>query len=340
MSKENSMRLPPFDVFEPRTVKDALSMMREHKGVLKVISGGTELVGLMKLRLAAPQYVLSTRNIRALAGIEEKKREVIIGAGTTLREIMESPLLVQRFRGVVQSASMVAAYPVQTMATIGGNLLQSTRCLYYNQSEIHRRGLPACFKAGGNICNAVKGAKRCFSVYQGDMAPALISFDAKVQLKKEGGSRKIPLAELYTGAGKAPLSIESDELLTHISIPIPPGSYSSAYQKLRLRKALDYPLASAAAFISVTSDKKVDKVRLVLGAAGPAPKTVAEATSLFRKKGYGENVIEEVSAKASKIAEMIDNLGLPGSYRRKIIKVAAARALRETLQDLKRLGQL
>jgi 4-hydroxybenzoyl-CoA reductase subunit beta len=338
--KENSMRLPPFDVLEPRTVKDALSMMRDHKGALKVIGGGTELVGLMKSRLVTPQYVLSTRKIGALIGIEEKKREVMIGAGTTLREIMESPLLAERFKAVAQGASAVAAYPIQTMATIGGNLLQSTRCLYYNQSEVHRHGLPACFKAGGNICNAVKGARHCFSVYQGDMAPALISLDARVQLKNEGGSRKIPLAELYTGGGKAPVSIEPDELLTHISIPIPQGSYSSTYQKLRLRKALDYPIASAAAFISATPDKEVDKVRLVLGAAGSGPRTVEDAAAFFKKKGHGDDVIEAISAKASKGAEMVDNLSFPASYRRKIIKVAAARALRETLQDLKRSGQL
>ena len=333
------MRLPPFDVLEPRTVKDALVMMRDHKGALKVIGGGTELVGLMKLRLVAPRYVLSTRKIGALTGIEEKKREVMIGAGTTLREIMESPLLAQKFKAVTQSASSVAAYPLQTTATLGGNLLQTTRCLHYNQSEIHRKGLPACFKAGGNVCNAVKGARRCLSVYQGDMAPALISLNARVQLKKEGGSRKIPLADLYTGVGKNPLSIEPDELLTHISIPIPAGSYSSSYQKLRLRKALDYPIASAAAFISATEDKKVDKVRLVLGAAGPGPKIMENGAPLFKKNDYDE-AIEAVSAGAAKLAEVIDNLSLPAWYRRKMVKVAAARALRDTLDDLEKAGQL
>jgi len=333
------MRLPPFDVLEPRTVKDALLMMRDHKGALKVVGGGTELVGLMKLRLITPRYILSTRKIGALSGIEEKKREVTIGAGTTLREVTESPLLAQKFKAVTQGASAVAAYPLQTTATLGGNLLQGTRCLYYNQSEIHRKGLPACFKAGGNVCNAVKGARRCFSVYQGDMAPVLISLDASAQLKKEGGSRKVPLAELYTGIGKAPLSIEPDELLTHISIPIPKGDYSSSYVKLRLRKALDYPIASAAAFVSAAPDKKVDKVRLVLGAAGPGPKIMENGAPLFKKNDYDE-AVEAVSGGAAKLAALIDNLSLPAWYRRKMIKVAAARALKDALDDLEKAGQL
>ncbi len=332
------MRLPPFDVFEPRTMKDALSIMHDHAGVLKVIGGGTELVGLMKLRLVVPQYVLSTRKLGALRGIEEKKNEVVIGAGTSLAEIMESPVLAGRFQAVVDAASMVAAYPIRTRATIGGNILQNTRCLYYNLSEIPRKGLPACFKAGGNVCNAVKGSKRCFSVYQGDMAPALMSFDARIHLKRYNGSRKVPLAQLYTGDGKNPVAIGLDELLTHISIPMPAGVYGSSFQKIRLRKALDYPLASAAAFVSVKAGNKVDEVRVVLGAAGSGPKLL-DTTTGFKGKVLAEKQMAEISEKALKAAEMTDNTALPGSYRRKIIKVVAARALRDALSRIERSGK-
>jgi 4-hydroxybenzoyl-CoA reductase subunit beta len=328
------MRLPPFDVFEPRTIKDALETMHKHPGVLKVMGGGTELVGLMKLRLVAPQYVLSTGKIGALKGIEEKKKEVVIGAGTTLMEIVESPLLAVRFKAVVESASQVAAYAIQTRATVGGNLLQNTRCLFYNQSELHRKGLPACFKAGGNVCNAVKGSKRCFSVYQGDMAPALISFGATIHLRKVGGSRKIPLSDLYTGNGKNPLAIEPDELLTHISVPLPTGAYGSSYQKIRLRKALDYPLASAAVFVSLKAGKVVDVLRVVLGAAGGAPKLLSEESIFYKGKTLGGKEIGEISARAFTVAEAIDNGALPGSYRRKMVQVAVARALNKALSDI------
>jgi 4-hydroxybenzoyl-CoA reductase subunit beta len=334
------MRLPPFDVFEPRTIKEALAVMADHKGTLKVIAGGTELVGLMKHRLLTPRYVLSMGSISGMTGIEEKKREVVIGAATTLREIAGSTLLANRFGAIVQAASMVAAYAVQTRATVGGNLLQSTRCLFYNQSELHRKGLPACFKAGGNVCNAVKGSRRCFSVYQGDMAPALISFGASVWLKKRDGSRKVHLSDIYTGKGRAHLDIEADELLTHISIPIPQGYYSSWYEKLRQRKALDYPIASAAVFISGKAKGKLDNVRVVLGAAGTAPKIVDGTAEVVKGNGMGEKEIEKISAKAFKIAEAVDNLSLPGSYRRKMIKVVTARALKAALKGLETEGQL
>ena len=333
------MRLPSFDLFEPRTIKDALAVMSEHKGLLKVLGGGTELLPLMKLRLLAPQYVMSTRRLGALTGIEEKKGEVLIGAGTSLREIAGSPLLGAHFNALVEGASMVAAYALQSQATIGGNLLQNTRCLYYNMSEIPRKGLPACYKAGGNVCNVVKGLKRCFSVYQGDIAPILISLGAKAQLKKQGGSRRIPLSELYTGNGKKPVAIEPDELLTQVSIPVPTGLYGSSYYKLRIRKALDFPLASAAAFISMKADRTVDTLRVVLGAAGPGPKILEEAGKSYKGKGIGEKEIEEISARALKAAEAIDNTALPGAYRRKMMKVVTARALKGALRDLEMEGQ-
>ncbi len=326
------MRLPPFDVFEPRTIRDALEIMHENSGVLKVMGGGTELVGLMKLRLLTPQYVLSTGRIGALKGIEEKKKEISIGAGTTLIEMIESPVLAGRFGAVAESASQVAAFALQTRATIGGNLLQNTRCLFYNQSELHRKGLPACHKAGGNVCHAVKGSRRCFSSYQGDMAPVFISLGASVTLKSRDGSRKIPLQDLYTGNGKSPLAIGPGELLTLVSVPLPKGPSGSAYYKIRMRKALDYPLASAAAALSL-KEGRVDTLRVVLGAAGPAPKILFGGASPYAGKTIGEKEIKDISAKASKIAEAVDNGPLPGSYRKKMAGVAAARAVRAALRD-------
>ena len=137
------------------------------------------------------------------------------------------------------------------MATAGGNILQNTRCMYYNQSGMVLNGLERCHKRGGNVCLAVKGSKRCFSVYQGDMAPAFIAFDARCVLEKKGSTRTVSLTELFTGNGAAPFAIGADELLTKIIIPNPEGIYGSAYRKLRLRGSTDYPLASAAAFVSV-----------------------------------------------------------------------------------------
>ncbi|HEY3277966.1 MAG TPA: FAD binding domain-containing protein [Syntrophorhabdaceae bacterium] len=332
------MRLPSFDVIEPKTIKEALQIMADPPGTLKVMAGGTELVSLMKLRLVTPQFVLSTRRIGALAGIEEKKKEIVIGAGTTLLEIAESPLIGERFKAAAEAASQVAAYAVQARATVGGNLLQGTRCLFYNQSELPRKGLPACHKAGGNVCSAVPGSKKCLSAYQGDMAPALISLGAMAHLKSIKESRKIPVAELYTGNGKNPLALASGELLTHLSIPLPQGVYGSSYEKIRMRKALDYPLASAAAFVSLKEGGVVDVLRVVIGAAGSAPILLSEESALYKGVHLGEKEIGEISARAFKAARVVENGPLPGAYRRKMVQVAASRALKAALLDCSRKG--
>ena len=99
----------------------------------------------------------------------------------------------------------MAAPPIQNIATIGGNLLQNSRCLFYNQSELVRKAAPPCIKQGGKTCAAVKGSTRCFSVYQGDMAPSLIAFNATAVLQKAGGTRRVPVSELFSHNGKRPL---------------------------------------------------------------------------------------------------------------------------------------
>lgn len=196
------MRMKPFIYLEPKSLKEALMMMDEHMDKLKVLSGGSETVALMKLRLIKPEYVMSLKRLTNLSGIQKQEKKIIIGGATTLREIIESPLIKTSFRGVNEAARSIAAPQIQNIGSIAGNILQDSRCLFYNQSEIVRSGLEPCFKLKGHFCRAVKGARRCFSVYQGDLAPALIAFGAKAKLEKKDGTRTILISELFSGNGK------------------------------------------------------------------------------------------------------------------------------------------
>jgi len=222
------------------------------------------------------------------------------------------------------------------MGTIGGNILQNTRCLFYNQSEIVLKGLDVCHKRGGASCLAVKGSKRCFSVYQGDMAPALIAFDAQCVLEKSGSRRTIPIIDLFTGIGTQPLSIENNELLTGIIIPKQNGAYGSTYRKLRLRGSIDYPLASAAALLAINADMKLAVSRLVIGAAGPAPRIVDRVSAALLGKLPEEADLAAAAGMAYELSEGVDNLVLPGDYRKKMVRVFAQRALQGARTDIKR----
>ena len=321
------MRLPPFQYLEPTDLEEALSLISIHKERIKIMAGGTDLVNRMKLRLIEPAFVINIRRLRNMDGIDIGDTETVIGANARLKDIAGAPLVNKKFRAIAEAAFQVASPTVTNMATVGGNILQNTRCMCYDQSGMVLSGLERCHKRGGTVCLAVKGSKRCFSVYQGDMAPALITFDAQCVLEKKGSTRTVSITKLFTGNGVTPFAMEADELLTKFIIPQPKGTYSSAYRKLRLRGSVDYPLASAAAFVSVTDGRRVTTCRVVIGAAGAAPKVIDGASC--------EADVEGIAQKAYDHAECVDNLKMPGAYRRKMVSVLAKRAIKAAMDGIK-----
>jgi 4-hydroxybenzoyl-CoA reductase subunit beta len=321
------MILPPFEYLEPATVPEALSMLDTYRDKVQIIAGGTEVVNRLKLRLISPDYVMNIKKLRGLDGIVEQEQSIAIGATVTLQEISESSLFREKYQAIAEAALQVAAPPLAGMATIGGNILQNTRCQFYNQSGIVLKGLALCHKRGGTNCLAVKGSKRCFSVYQGDMAPALIAFAAQCVIAKSGSQRTIPLRDLFTGQGIQPFFLANDELLTEIIIPKQGSAYGSAYRKLRIRSSIDYPLASAAALLAIGDDGKLAVSRLVIGAAGAAPKVVERASAMLLGKLPEEADFAAAADLATELSEGVDNLSLPGDYRRKMVRIFAQRAL-------------
>ena len=332
------MRLPPFQYLAPRTVAEALETMARHKGKVKIVAGGTDVMNRLRQRLLNPDYVMSLKGVAGLSGMKRNKGELMIAAGTTLLDIGEAPEIRQFFQAIAESAGLVAAPPIQNVATLGGNLLQDTRCLFYNQSPLVRQAAAPCVKRGGRTCAAVKGGRRCASVYQGDMAPSLIAFDARAVLRRDGGTRTIPVASLFSGIGVRPFTIEVDEILTHIIVPIPKGAYGASYQKLRLRQGLEYPLISSAVFVGLSKKGLIDRARVVVGAAGPAPILAEKAAASLIGKRPGEAEIEEAADHAQRAARPADNLALPGEYRKKMIKVFAKRAIGGALAGLGKAG--
>jgi 4-hydroxybenzoyl-CoA reductase subunit beta len=321
------MRLPPFQYLEPTNLEEALSMIGIHKDTIKIMAGGTDLLNCMKLRLIEPAFVMNIGRLQNMGGIDIGDTETVIGANAKLKEIADAPLVNKRFRAIAEAAFQVGSPTITNMATVGGNLLQNTRCMYYDQSGMVLNGLEYCHKRGGIVCLAVKGSKRCFSVYQGDLAPALIAFDARCVLEKKGSTRTVSITDLFTGNGVTPFTIGADEMLTKIIIPKPEGIYSSAYQKLRLRGSVDYPLASAAAFVSIKNHRKVITCRVVIGAVGAAPKVFDGEAD--------EADLEVMAQKAYDHAEGVDNLLMPGAYRRKIISVLVKRAIKAAMDGIK-----
>ncbi len=331
------MSLPPFQYLAPATVNETLGLLARLGEDTVLLAGGTEIAGRLKQRLVRPSHVISLKNVDGLSGIRREGDEIVIGAMTTLREVARSPVIAGACKAISDAAGSVAAPPIRNVGTVGGNLLQNSRCLYYNQSEFVRKAAEPCIKAGGETCLAVKGSKKCFSVYQGDMAPILMAAGARVKLERNGASRLCPVADLFTSSGESPFSVAADELLLDIRVPVPAAPSASSFKKLRLRGSIDYPLASAAVFLSF-SDGVISDAALVIGACGPSPVSVEEAAGMLNGKAPDRVNGSEAGELALKKIGAVDNLGMPGSYRRKMAKILAERALREALDQSVKAG--
>ena len=333
------MRLPDFYYHEPATLEEVLSLLGDLQGEARVLAGGTDLLPLMKYGLVVPSGIVSLKNVTELKGIVLRDKEVLIGATTSLTDLLASPIIQEHFVALHQAVEAVAAPPLRNMATIGGNLGQNTRCLYYNQSKTWRLERPPCFKAGGNHCHAVPRGKKCFSVYCGDLAPALMALESNLSVKSKNQGRIIPLQNIFTGNGLNPFTLAEDELITGVIIPLPGQSAGSNYVKMRLRSAVDYPLLSAAASLMLQGGWKIEKATLILGAVGPTP-VIVETDQLF--PGRKPDLIDRdaLCEILRKKVQLVDNLALPGSYRRKILPVVAEKAIRGALEAIPEKEQL
>jgi 4-hydroxybenzoyl-CoA reductase subunit beta len=327
------MRLPDFEYREPVTLEEALTILKENQGGTRVLAGGTDLIPLMKYGLDVPSLIVSLKNVDDLKGINLRDNEVFIGAMTSLAELGSSGVIRDNFPALHQAVEAVAAPPIWNVATLGGNLCQNSRCLYYNQSKAWRLERPSCLKAGGNLCHAVPMGKKCFSVYSGDLAPALIALGSKVGLKKKNQSRISPLRELFSGNGLAPLTMARDELITGVILPLPGKRDGSSYVKMRVRSAVDYPLLSAAVSVTLGEGRKIEKAELILGAVGPTP-IVVQTDQIFAGSPIDRIDHHALRELLGQGTPLVDNLSLPGSYRRRMLPVVAQKAIHEALESI------
>ena len=327
------MRLPDFQYVEPKSIEEVCAFLKEHVRESKLIAGGTDLLPSMKQRIFKPKYVVNLSVLPNLDRIEfDEKTGLRIGALVKLRSLETDAMIRERYPMIGQAAEAVGSVQLRQMGTVGGNLSLDTRCYYYNQSDFWRKCRPVCIKMGGETCNAVGGGKKCFAVFSGDLAPALVALGAKIVLRTAKGERSLPLSEYYSGDGAKPLSIGPEEVLTRVEVPVvPKGAYGS-YQKYRIRKSIDFPLAGVGALVVLEGKEKVCReARVVIGAVGMRPEEVKGIGELLKGKKMTESLIEEASEMAFKMARPVANAASTPTYRKRMIKILVGRALKEAV---------
>lgn len=321
------MSLPEFKLLRPRTVREAVDLLAQHSGNVRVLAGGTDLVPSMRQKLFEPQYVVDIRHISSLNGITALRDGAVeIGALTSLTAIERSPYLRQHYSVLSEAAGTVASPVLRNMGTIGGNICLDTRCLWYNQSLQWRKSCGFCIKKDGDLCHVAPGGSKCWAAFSGDTPPALLCLNAEIEIMSAAGTRRIPLSDFYTGDGVAYRKLDAGELVTRVFLPAASADYRGVYRKLRVRGSIDYPLAGVAVVLKRENGHIAD-ARVALTAVNPSPVLVKGATAAMAGHVLDEALAEAVGDMAAKIAKPLTTSALTPEYRREMIRVFTKRAV-------------
>lgn len=309
-----------FEFRSAKDVEEAVRLYREFKGEAVYLSGGTDLVPRIKLGLEKPKAVIDLKRILTLTTVEDQGDWIRIGPLVRIFDLKRNGLVRDYFPALEASLEATSCESLQMRGTIGGNLLQNSRCLFYNQSEFWRSAKGFCLKMGGESCNVVAGAKTCFSNYCSDNAPALCTLSAEIELSGPDEGRRLKLEELYTNKADKPFDLKPGEILTAIFVP--KKKSVGDYAKLRVRGAIDYPLLNVAfSFVEGTG-------KLAVGAVGPRPYVVE------MKQSSHEAIAEAVGAILKQVRP-VENTILDSDYRKRMIPVLAGRLVKKVMEGAK-----
>src|SRR6266487_5793834 len=333
------MRLPHFQFHAPRTVREAADLLAATPGAA-LIAGGTDLLPNMKRRQQVPKTLISLRRVSELTGSRFGENRIngdglTIGAGLTLTQLVQLQTHISNpgpYAALWQAASSVATPHLRNMGTLGGNLCLDTRCNYYDQNYEWRKAIDFCMKKDGAICWVATGSPKCLAVSSTDTAPALLALDATVVLVSAGGTREIPVADLYRNAGIDYLTRRRHEILTTVRLPRLDG-WRSTYWKLRRRGAFDFPVLSVAAAAKIGGDGTVEAARLVLGAVSSRPVDVSSAAAVLVGQPLTDESIARTAEFAAKPAKPMDNTDFNLLWRKRVTRDFVTYALRELRGD-------
>lgn len=321
-----------FEYFEPQRVDDLLSLFEKYGEGAKILAGGTDLIPQMKRGLIVPRVLLSLSRISDLQKVKEDQGGLRIGAMIPLAILERSPLLASLYPGLQKAISHVGTPSLRNAATIGGNICLDTKCIYRDQVQTWRRALEPCFKLGGQRCYVVRGGKTCHASLAADTVPALIALGTKARIFSPSGEKSIPVEDLYTGDGLRPLALSHEELLTEIMLPSIPMGARSAYLRFSFRKAIDFPLVSAA-FFMVQKDGACLNVKIVLGAVAPKPLCLSQLEETLKGRRITQDLLRDCSEQAPEEALQKSRSGRIDAFTRRMIVHLVYRGLAEVSEQ-------
>ena len=273
-----------FEYFCPDTLEGVVALLNQYGDDAKVLAGGQSLIPLMKLRLASPKYVIGLDKLQELSGITEKGKTISIGALVRHADVEESEVIQSKLPLLHDTISVVADVQVRNLGTIAGSLAHAD---------------PA-----------------------GDLAPALLALNAQINTVSSNGKRTLGVDDLLVDAYLT--SLEGDEVITEILVPVPAAGSGGAYMKFE-RRAGDFAVASIG--VQLTLDKKghCAEISIAMGAVGVTAIRAEKAEELLRGQSVSDDLLKEASSAASAESDPFSDIRGSVDYKRHLVGVLLRR---------------
>src|SRR5438128_1519695 len=294
-------------IYRPTSIDEAIQILSTHGMESGVYAGGTDLLIRLKNRLKqAPSYLVDIKKINDLRYIKEDAQgNVQIGALTKLAEVADSDIIKRKYPMLAVAVGKISSPELRNASTVGGDILQEVWCQYL-------RGGYSCWRNGGYICygaigdnsyyHSAMGGRLCYAVYPGDIATAMIPFDAKVKLATPSGMKEMTIEQLVPGDMMVDGRIQShvvrfNEILTEVTLPAPKPGFKASFEKLRPRGVWDFAMASLAMGLQLQGNK-IEDARIVFGGIAGKPWRETAVESFLKGKMLSTDLTRQALAAA------------------------------------------
>jgi xanthine dehydrogenase YagS FAD-binding subunit len=328
--------MQPFTYTRANSAESAVRALVAGGPGTRLLAGGTTLYDLMKLNVERPAHVVDLSFVKELRAIDTAGNQLVLGAMARMSDVAEDPRVIRDYPALSESLWKAASQQVRNMASIGGNLLQRTRCAYFRFGE----PFPCNKRVPGSGCAAQKGLNRghailggspaCIATYPGDWAVALTAFEASIDVLGPKGERSIAIADLYREPGSTPhieTVLAADELILRIRVPASQLGRASTYHKIRDRESYAFALASAAVAV-VMEGEIVRDLRIALGGVATRPWRAREAEQTLIGRSLEEDSALAAGTAALREAQTTEH----NAFRREL----GARTIADALLIAKR----